>query len=88
MSNAHYIQGLGLDSLQGSVEEDMVSAHKQLKIFFLASCQQRRLSSYMILPARCKYKPPDEAGYILLPVGFPLPRGNRAHGKCSIYIVK
>ena len=26
MSNAHYIQGMGLDSLQGSVEEDMVSA--------------------------------------------------------------
>ena len=28
MSNAHYIQGMGLDSLQGSVEEDMVSALK------------------------------------------------------------
>ena len=26
MSNAHYIQGMGLDSLQGSFEEDMVSA--------------------------------------------------------------
>ena len=88
ISNAHCVQGTMPGSAQGPIEEDMVSAHKQLIILFLASCQGRTpTADQKILMARCKCELPEEEGHILFPWGSPWSSREQGPWKYGQYIL-